>query len=186
MTLGKPQSFSDSVWVYFTSLWSVSLEIEPNPAFSFSQMSPLFIFAQHKLTICSVIKESPFHMERFMNTKQRGGNFWTYHEIISIWQLFYVVSMTTVWVRPPIKPTSAVISSPKSFVIALICILQLSVLAHSKNNQPPLRTGDSIIIISVDLYKTLLTSLCLTSTSYCQASFTAYFHKYTYSTDGDG
>lgn len=76
--------------------------------------------------------------------------------------LFYVVSMTTVWVRPPIKPTSAVISSPKSFVIALICILQLSVLAHSKNNQPPLKTGDSIIIISVDWYKTLLTSLCLT------------------------
>ena len=80
-------------------------------------------------------------------------------------------------VRPPIKPTSAVISSPKSFVIALICILQLSVLAHSKNNQPPLKTGDSIIIISVDLYKTLLTSLCLTSALCCQASFTTYFRK---------
>lgn len=77
--------------------------------------------------------------------------------------LFYVVSMTTVSVRPPIKPTSAVISSPKSFVIALICILQLSVLAHSKNNQPPLKTGNSIIIISVDLYKISLKSLCLTS-----------------------
>lgn len=90
------------------------------------------------------------------------------------------------WVRPPIKPTSAVISSPKSFVIALICILQLSVLAHSKNNQPPLKTGDSIIIISVDLYKTLLTSLCLTSALYCQASFPTYFNKYTYFTDSDG
>ena len=100
--------------------------------------------------------------------------------------LFYVVSMTTVWVRPPIKPTSAVISSPKSFVIALICILQLSVLAHSKNNQPPLKTGDSIIIISVDLYKTLLTSLCLTSALYDQSSFTTYFHKYTYFPDNDG
>lgn len=100
--------------------------------------------------------------------------------------LFYVVSMTTVWVRPPIKPTSAVISSPKSFVIALICILQLSVLAHSKNNQPPLKTGDSIIIISVDLYKTLLTSLCLTSALYHRASFTTYFHKYTYFPDHDG
>lgn len=71
--------------------------------------------------------------------------------------LLCVVSMTTNWTRPPIKPTSAVISAPKSFVIALICILQLSVLAHSKNNQPPLKTGDSIIIISVDLYKTSLT-----------------------------
>lgn len=100
--------------------------------------------------------------------------------------LFYAVSMTTVWVRPPIKPTSAVISSPKSFVIALICILQLSVLAHSKNNQPPLKTGDSIIIISVDLYKTLLTSLCLTSALYDRASFTTYFHKYTYFPDNDG
>lgn len=100
--------------------------------------------------------------------------------------LFYVVSMTTVWVRPPIKPTSAVISSPKSFVIALICILQLSVLAHSKNNQPPLKTGDIIIIISVDLYKTLLTSLCLTSALYDRASFTTYFHKYTYFPDHDG
>lgn len=71
--------------------------------------------------------------------------------------LLCVVSMTTNWTRPPIKPTSAVIFVPKSFVIALICILQLSVLAHSKNNQPPLKTGDSIIIISVDLYKTSLT-----------------------------
>lgn len=80
------------------------------------------------------------------------------------------------WVRPPIKPTSAVISTPKSFVIALICILQLSVLAHSKNNQPPLKTGDSIIIISVDLYKTSLTSHCLTRALCCRASFIPYFH----------
>ena len=46
-------------------------------------------------------------------------------------RLFYIVSMATVWVRPTPKAPSAVISSPKSFVIALICILQLSVLAHS-------------------------------------------------------
>lgn len=84
------------------------------------------------------------------------------------------------WVRPPIKPTSAVISSPKSFVIALICILQLSALAHSKNNQPPLKTGASIIIISVDLYKTLLTSHCLTSALCCRASFVPYFRKNIY------
>lgn len=79
------------------------------------------------------------------------------------------------WVRPPIKPTSAVISSPKSFVIALICILQLSVLAHSKNNQPSLKTGDRIIIISVDLYKTPLTSLWLTSAFCRQPGFSGEY-----------
>lgn len=103
-------------------------------------------------------------MDQFVEHKVERRQFlyisWDYIRLTVA--LFYVVSMTTVWMRPPIKPTSAVISSPKSFVIALICILQLSVLAHSKNNQPPLKTGDSIIIISVDLYKTLVTSLCLT------------------------
>lgn len=89
-------------------------------------------------------------------------------------------------VRPPIKPTSAVISSPKSFVIALICILQLSVLAHSENNQPSLKTRDRIIIISVDLYKTLLTSRCVTSALCCQAGFIPYFCKiYIRVADGD-
>lgn len=81
------------------------------------------------------------------------------------------------WVRPPIKPTSAVISSPKSFVIALICILQLSALAHSKNNQPSLKTGDRIIIISVDLYKTPPASFCLTSTLCRQPGFILHFSK---------
>lgn len=51
-------------------------------------------------------------------------------------RLLHIVTMTTVWVRPLPLSTSAVISLPKSFVIALICILQLSVLAHSKTNQP--------------------------------------------------
>lgn len=51
-------------------------------------------------------------------------------------RLLCIVTMTTVWVSPPLKPPSAVISSPKSFVIALICILQLSGLAHRKTNQP--------------------------------------------------
>lgn len=36
--------------------------------------------------------------------------------------------------EPPIKPTSAVISSPKSFVIALICILQLSVSSQQEQS----------------------------------------------------
>lgn len=128
---------------------------------------------------------SPFHINHFSPQKIERRWFLDISQdyIRLTVALFYVVSMTTVWVRPPIKPTSAVISSPKSFVIALICILQLSVLAHSKNNQPPLKTGDSIIIISVDLYKTLLTSLCLTLAFHCQASFTTYFHLYTYFTD---
>lgn len=51
-------------------------------------------------------------------------------------RLLCIVTMTTVWVSPPLTPPSAVISSPKSFVIALICILQLSGLAHRKTNQP--------------------------------------------------
>lgn len=56
--------------------------------------------------------------------------------------ILWRVPMTTVLGRGlGGKPSSAVIASPKSFVIALICIVQLSVLAHSKNNQPPLKTG---------------------------------------------
>lgn len=134
--------------------------------------------AQHKLTICSVIKESPFHMDHFVKQKHRA-------EAISghIMRLYPFDSSVILcgfhddWVRPPIKPTSAVISSPKSFVIALICILQLSALAHSKNNQPPLKTGDSIIIISVDLYKTLPASHCLTSALCFQAHFIPNFYQ---------
>lgn len=45
--------------------------------------------------------------------------------------LFLIVSMTTPWVRPTQWPTSAAIPSPKSWVIALICIPQLNILAHS-------------------------------------------------------
>lgn len=156
--------------VYFIFFWSVGLKIETIPTFVFHQMSPFFPSARLKLTICSVIKESLFQMRQFYKHEVQMRPFLDllpdYTRLTVV--LFYVVSMTTVWVRPPIKPTSAVISSPKSFVIALICILQLSVLAHSKNNQPPLRTGDGIIIISVDLYETLLTSLCLMYALNCQ------------------
>lgn len=152
---------------------------------SFSQKNPLFL--------CKTQIDNLFSNQRISFTYGSVHATKSSVEAISghIMRLYPFDSCVTLcgfhdnWVRPPIKPTSAVISSPKSFVIALICILQLSVLAHSKNNQPPLKTGDSIIIISVDLDKTLLTSLCLTLALYCQASFTTNFHKYTYFTHSD-
>lgn len=140
---------------------------------------PSFCFAQTQIdNLLSNQRVFFFHMDWFVEQKSRAEAI--FGHIMRLYPFDSCVILCGFhdnWVRPPIKPTSAVISSPKSFVIALICILQLSVLAHSKNNQPPLKTGDSIIIISVDLYKTLLKSLCLTSALCCQASFTAYFCK---------
>lgn len=175
------------VQAYFTFLWGFGFGNWLHSSISFSQTNPLFL--------CTTQIDNLFGNQRISfsygsvhGTKKVGAEAISGH-IMRLYPFDSCVILCGFhdnWVRPPIKPTSAVISSPKSFVIALICILQLSVLAHSKNNQPPLKTGDSIIIISVDLYKTLLTSLCLTSALYCQASFTTYFHKYTYFTDSDG
>lgn len=138
---------------------------------------PAFIFAQLKLTICSIIKDFKKNNNKNGSTYQRRAEAISGH--IVRWHPFdsWVTQCGCHdnWVRPPIKPTSAVISSPKSFVIALICILQLSVLAHSKNNQPSLKTGDRIIIISVDLYKTPLTSLWLTSALCRQPGFSGEY-----------
>lgn len=144
---------------------------------SFSFFVPSFIFAQPKLTICSIT--------RLKKKKKNGFKYQSRAEAIYghivRWHPFD--SWVTLcgchdnWVRPPINPTSAVISSPKSFVIALICILQLSVLAHSKNNQPSLKTGDRIIIISVDLYKTPRTSLWLMSARCRQPGFSVKYPR---------
>lgn len=178
------------LWVILHSNEALVWKLNPLQHFFLllSLKRTLFSSAQHKLTICSVIEESPFHMDHFMKQKNRveaiSGHIMRFYPFDSC---VILCGFHDNWVRPPIKPTSAVISSPKSFVIALICILQLSALAHSKNNQPPLKTGASIIIISVDLYKTLLTSHCLTSALCCRASFIPYFRKiYTYIVDGDG
>lgn len=145
-----------------SSIFYILMETFPSKR----QTTPLFFCTTQIDNLLSNLKNLLFfHMDQFTEQKVEQKQFldisWDYSRLTVA--LFYVVSMTTVWVRPPIKPTSAVISSPKSFVIALICIPQLSVLAHSKNNQPPLKTGNSIIIISVDLYKISLKSLCLRS-----------------------
>lgn len=165
------------VRAYFTFLWSFGFGNWIRSNISLSQTNPPFL--------CTTQIDSLFSNQRISfsygsvrGTKPRAEAI--FGHIMRLYPFDSCVILCGFHddrVRPPIKPTSAVISSPKSFVIALICILQLSVLAHSKNNQPPLKTGDSIIIISVDLYKTLLTSLCLTSALCRQASFATYFRK---------